>query len=135
MKRVIIFGGRGFVGSEIVKQLKGFDVYTADRGKTNGKNISVDISDKKSIEKLITLKQFQDFSKDMSMKEYEQYKTNFMNMVEKDKVEDYTFPDFEDFYKQRTLATIKGDTYSPSDLKVSFDNQNIEKMNRILRMK
>ena len=92
-------------------------------------------ADKKSIEKLITLKQFQDFSKDMSMKEYEQYKTNFMNMVEKDKVEDYTFPEFEDFYRQRTLATIKGDTYSPSDLKVSFDNQNIEKMNRILRMK
>ncbi|HSG29964.1 MAG TPA: sugar nucleotide-binding protein [Thermodesulfobacteriota bacterium] len=49
MKRVIVFGGRGFVGSEIVKQLKGFDVHTADRGETKGKNISVDISDKKSI--------------------------------------------------------------------------------------
>tara|TARA_Y100001938_G_C8035748_1_gene403229 strand:- start:626 stop:1057 length:432 start_codon:yes stop_codon:yes gene_type:complete len=91
--------------------------------------------DKQSIQKLVTLQQFKNFSEDMSMKEYEQYKTNFMDMVEKDKIEDYTFPDFEDFYKQRTLATIKGDTYSPSDLKVSYDNLNIEKMNRIMRMK
>lgn len=91
--------------------------------------------DKQSIQKLVTLQQFKNFSEDMSMKEYEQYKTNFMGMVEKDKIEDYTFPDFADFYKQRTLATIKGETYSPSDLKVSYDNLNIEKMNRIMRMK
>ena len=91
--------------------------------------------DKQSIQKLVTLQQFKNFSEDMSMKEYEQYKTNFMGMVEKDKIEDYTFPDFADFYKQRTLATKKGETYSPSDLKVSYDNLNNEKINRIMRMK
>ena len=42
--------------------------------------------DKQSIQKLVTLQQFKNFSEDMSMKEYEQYKTNFMGMVEKDKI-------------------------------------------------
>ena len=64
--------------------------------------------DKQSIQKLVTLQQFKNFSEDMSMKEYEQYKTNFMGMVEKDKIEDYTFPDFADFYKQR-IEKLEGD--------------------------
>ena len=53
MIRVLVFGGRGFVGSEIVRQLKGFDVYTASRSAKNGKSIHVDVTNKKSVDSAI----------------------------------------------------------------------------------
>ena len=77
---------------------------------------------------LSTYMQYSDMNKEESAMEYDKYKRRFMENVGKSGM-NYTFPEFDDFYKNRTLGTIDGIEYSPSDFIDPFDK---EKLNTIL---
>jgi len=87
-----------------------------------------------NLSQLYTMSQYSDFSKRLAKDEYAKYKTNFMSMVGKEGIEDYTFPTEDEWYKSRPYGTIGGVDYTPSDVSMNFDDMDVEKLNRLMRI-
>jgi len=114
--------------NDAIKSQSDFNQGLKDMDKNKKSRMSVD----RNLQGLLALSQYKDFNKQLSMDEYERYKTRFMGLVDKEGSNDYTFPTFDDFYESRAIGTIGGVEYTPADTSIDDRDLPINKLNLLL---